>query len=33
LRPGGYGMVWTQSMADEVIYNERRNRVMFIKYL
>jgi CheY-like chemotaxis protein len=33
LRPGGYGMVWTKSMADEVIYNERRNRVMFIKYL
>jgi anti-sigma regulatory factor (Ser/Thr protein kinase) len=33
LRPGGYGMVWTQSMADEVVYNERRNQVMFIKYL
>ena len=33
LRPGGYGMAWTQTLADEVIYNERRNRVMFIKYL
>jgi len=33
LRAGGYGMLWTQSLADEVIYNEQRNKVMFIKYL
>lgn len=33
MRAGGYGMLWTRSLADEVIYNEKCNKVMFIKYL
>ena len=33
IRPGGLGMMMTRSLVDEVIYNERRNEVMLIKYL
>jgi len=33
LRPGGLGLMMTQSLVDELIYNETRNEVMFIKYL
>ena len=33
LRPGGLGLMITRSLVDEVIYNEARNEVMFIKYL
>ena len=33
LRPGGFGLVLIHSIADELIYNERRNEVMFIKYI
>jgi CheY-like chemotaxis protein/anti-sigma regulatory factor (Ser/Thr protein kinase) len=33
LRPGGLGLMMTQSLVDELIYNEARNEVMFIKYL
>ncbi len=33
LRPGGLGLVMTRSLVDELIYNEARNEVMFIKYL
>jgi CheY-like chemotaxis protein len=33
LRPGGYGLAMTLSLVDELIYNEARNEVMFIKYL
>ncbi|MGH9200690.1 MAG: ATP-binding protein, partial [Vicinamibacterales bacterium] len=33
LRPGGLGLVMTSSLVDELIYNEARNEVMFIKYL
>jgi CheY-like chemotaxis protein/anti-sigma regulatory factor (Ser/Thr protein kinase) len=33
LRPGGFGLAMTQSLVDELIYNEARNEVMFIKYL
>ena len=33
LRPGGFGLVLIRAIADELIYNERRNEVMFIKYL
>ncbi len=33
LRPGGFGLVLIRAMADELIYNERRNEVVFVKYL
>ncbi len=33
LRPGGLGLVMTRALVDELIYNEARNEVMFIKYL
>ena len=33
LRPGGFGLVLTRAIADELIYNERQNEVIFVKYL
>ncbi len=33
LRPGGFGIVLIRSIADELIYNERQNEVLFVKYL
>jgi CheY-like chemotaxis protein len=33
LRPGGFGILLTKSLADELIYNERGNEVLLIKYL
>ena len=33
LRPGGFGLAMTRSLVDELIYNEARNEVIFIKYL
>jgi CheY-like chemotaxis protein len=33
IRPGGFGIVMTRSMADELIYNEAQNEVIFVKYL
>ena len=33
IRPGGFGLVLIRAMADELIYNERRNEVVFVKYL
>jgi CheY-like chemotaxis protein/anti-sigma regulatory factor (Ser/Thr protein kinase) len=33
LRPGGFGLVMIRSIADELVYNERRNEVLFVKYL
>jgi CheY-like chemotaxis protein len=33
LRPGGLGLMMTRSLVDELIYNEARNEVIFIKYL
>ena len=33
LRPGGFGLMMTRALVDELIYNEARNEVMFIKYL
>ena len=33
LRPGGLGIAITQSLVDELIYNEARNEVVFVKYL
>jgi CheY-like chemotaxis protein len=33
LRPGGLGLVMTHAFVDEVIYNEKRNEVVLVKYL
>jgi DNA-binding NarL/FixJ family response regulator len=32
-RPGGFGILMTRNMADELLYNERGNAVLFVKYL
>ena len=32
-RPGGFGILMTRNLVDELIYNERGNGVMFVKYL
>ncbi|MGC1203146.1 MAG: response regulator [Candidatus Acidiferrales bacterium] len=33
LRPGGFGLVLAQANVDELLYNEARNEVVFVKYL
>jgi CheY-like chemotaxis protein len=33
IRPGGFGIAMTRALADELIYNEAQNEVIFIKYL
>ncbi|HSL19986.1 MAG TPA: response regulator [Vicinamibacterales bacterium] len=33
MRPGGLGLAITRSLVDELIYNESRNEVIFVKYL
>lgn len=33
LRPGGLGILMTQSLVDELLYNEAQNEVVFVKYL
>ncbi len=32
-RPGGFGILMARNMVDELIYNERGNAVLFVKYL
>jgi len=32
LRPGGFGILMTKAGADELLYNEAQNEVMFVKY-
>ena len=32
IRPGGFGILMTKAAADELLYNEMQNEVMFIKY-
>jgi len=32
IRPGGFGILMTQAAADELLYNEAQNEVMFVKY-
>ena len=32
-RPGGFGILMTRNLVDELIYNERGNAAMFVKYL
>jgi anti-sigma regulatory factor (Ser/Thr protein kinase)/CheY-like chemotaxis protein len=33
MRPGGFGMLLTRDLVDEMVYNERGNEVILIKYL
>ena len=33
LRPGGFGLVTVRAIVDELLYNEKRNEVVFVKYL
>ncbi len=33
LRPGGFGLLMVRASVDELIYNEKRNEVVFVKYL
>jgi anti-sigma regulatory factor (Ser/Thr protein kinase)/CheY-like chemotaxis protein len=33
MRPGGYGVLLAKSLVDDLIYNEKGNEVMLIKYL
>ena len=33
MRPGGYGIMLVKQVADELMYNERGNQVVFVKYL
>jgi CheY-like chemotaxis protein/anti-sigma regulatory factor (Ser/Thr protein kinase) len=33
MRPGGFGILLTQSLVDELIYNEKGNEALLIKYL
>ena len=32
-RPGGFGILMTRSLVDELVYNQRGNEVLFVKYL
>lgn len=32
LRPGGFGLMMVRQMVDELLYNEARNEVLFVKY-
>jgi CheY-like chemotaxis protein len=33
MRPGGFGIFLTRKLADEVLYNEKGNEVLLVKYL
>jgi hypothetical protein len=33
LRPGGFGILLTRKFADDLIYSEKGNEVILIKYL
>jgi CheY-like chemotaxis protein len=33
MRPGGFGILITQQIADDVMYNEKGNEVLLVKYL
>lgn len=32
IRPGGFGLLMTKAAADELLYNEAQNEVIFVKY-
>ncbi len=33
LRPGGFGILLAKAMVDELLYNEKHNEVVMVKYL
>lgn len=33
IRPGGFGLLMAGAMVDELIYNEKQNEVLFVKFL
>jgi len=33
IRPGGFGLLMVSNSVDELLYNEKRNEVVFVKYL
>lgn len=33
IRPGGFGLMTVRASVDELLYNEQRNEVVFVKYL
>jgi CheY-like chemotaxis protein/anti-sigma regulatory factor (Ser/Thr protein kinase) len=33
VRPGGFGLLMVRASVDELLYNEKRNEVVFVKYL
>ena len=33
MRPGGFGILMTRQIADELVYNEKGNQVLLVKYL
>ena len=33
IRPGGFGLLMVKASVDELLYNEKRNEVVFVKYL
>ena len=33
IRPGGFGLLLTRNLVDELVYNEKGNEVMLVKYL
>jgi hypothetical protein len=33
LRPGGYGVLMTRHLVDELVYSEKGNEVLLVKYL
>lgn len=33
IRPGGFGLLTVKGSVDELLYNEKRNEVVFVKYL
>jgi hypothetical protein len=33
IRPGGFGLLMVRASVDELIHNEARNEVVFVKYL
>jgi len=33
IRPGGFGLMTVRATVDELLYNEQRNEVVFVKYL
>jgi len=33
IRPGGFGILTVRAQVDELLYNEKRNEVVFVKYL